>query len=204
MKNKTVPLDLSVRFISGVGPKKGEAFEKAGVFTLRDLLFYLPRRYLDRTRTTPVASLNGPTEVEVTIVGTITDAREVRTGRGRTFYEAWLEDDSGEGIKLVWFRRTNQIRKWIKPGLSAAFSGKVNSYGMSLQIAHPEVTYLSRGEVEDLKAGRGRWVALYPGGKDFEKAGLDARSHYQRFGLDILSAEMNYCIQHRRHNAGDN
>ncbi|MBD3167781.1 ATP-dependent DNA helicase RecG, partial [bacterium] len=135
---------------------------------------YVPRRYLDRTRTTPMGPLQDETEGEVTVIGTITDVNEIRR-KGKTRLEAWVEDETG-GLKLVWFRRTNQVKRYIKPGFSAAFSGKVRRFGRSLQIAHPEVMSLARGEAQDIAAGRGRWVALYPGNRELEKVGLDENS----------------------------
>ncbi len=174
MGRKPAPLDLPVAYLRGVGAKKAEAFEKAGVHTLRDLFYYTPRRYLDRTGTIPIGSLSGATPDEVTIVGRITDARLVRGRGGKSRYEALLEDGTG-GLRLVWFRRTNQIMRWIIPGFAAAFSGKVTQFDRVLQMAHPDVTSLAKGEIEDLKAGKGRWVALYPGGEDFDKVGLDTR-----------------------------
>ncbi|MCB2200373.1 ATP-dependent DNA helicase RecG [bacterium] len=173
MSEKKVPLDLSIRFVRQVG-NRSEAFEKAGVLTLRDLLYYTPRRYIDRTTASPIGQLTGNEDREVTVIGTIADAREIRMKKGKSRYEAILDDPTGT-MKLIWFRRTNQIKKWIKPGLTAAFSGKVNAFRFQLQMAHPDLTYLSKGEVEDLQAGKGKMIALYPGGADFEKVGLDAR-----------------------------
>jgi len=174
MSEKKAPLDLPIQFIRGIGPRKAEAFEKAGVTTLRDILYYVPRRYIDRSTATPIGQLSGREDHEVTVIGTVTEAREVKMKRGRTRYEAALEDATGT-IKLIWFRRTNQIKKWIKPGFNAAFSGKIGQFGFTLQMVHPEVTHLSRGETEDLVRGQGRLIALYPGGSDFEKVSLDAR-----------------------------
>ncbi len=173
-EKKSAPLDLPVRYISGIGTKKAEAFERAGVRTLRDLLYYVPRRYIDRTSATPIGQIAGETAAEVTLIGRILDARAARMRGGRERYEALLDDGSGQ-ITLVWFRRVNQIKKWIQPGFTAVFSGKVNRFGPKLQIAHPEVMSLAKGEAQDLARGEGRWVALYPGGKEFEKVGLDAR-----------------------------
>jgi len=174
VNKKAAPLDLPVRFIRGIGPKKADAIEKSGIFTLRDLLYNVPRRYLDRTGSVQIGQLTGETPGEVTIIGSITEARPVRMKGGRMRYEAVLDDGTGQ-VKLIWFRRTNQIKKWITPGLAAAFSGKVTQFGYQFQIAHPEVSSLSKGEVQDIKKGEGRWVALYSGSHDLEKVGLDAR-----------------------------
>ena len=43
--------------LTGVGPKRLKALESSGIRTLRDLVYYLPRRYVDRTRITPISSL---------------------------------------------------------------------------------------------------------------------------------------------------
>ncbi|MFH0883647.1 MAG: ATP-dependent DNA helicase RecG [bacterium] len=174
MPDHQSPLDLPLRFVRGVGPRKADAFEKAGVVSLRDLFYYTPRRYLDRISATRIGELIGPTDHEVTIIGSIVDARSIRMKGGRERFEAILDDGSGQLI-LIWFRRVTQIRKWIKPDYTAAFHGKVNQFGARLQIAHPEATSLAKGEIQDLLKGEGRWIALYPGSADFEKTGLDSR-----------------------------
>jgi len=173
-KQNKGPLDLPLQFIRGIGSKKAEAFEKAGVLTLRDLLYYAPRRYLDRSSATKIGELLGGSDREITVIGRVIDARAMKMKGGRERYEAILDDGTGQMI-LVWFRRVNQIRKWIVPGYAAAFHGKVNEFNYRLQMAHPETTSLDKGEIQDLLAGEGKWVALYPGGADFEKANLDAR-----------------------------
>ncbi|HEX05160.1 MAG TPA: ATP-dependent DNA helicase RecG, partial [Bacteroidetes bacterium] len=171
---KAAPLELPVAYLRGIGPRKASAFRSAGVHTLRDLLYYVPRRYLDRSLSTQIGSLRGETKDEITVIGRITETQMTRGRGGSTRYEAALEDGSGT-LTLIWFRQTNQIRKWIKEGYTAAFSGKVTNYGGTLQMAHPESMTLSRGEMEDLRDGKGRWVALYPGGKEFDKVSLDVR-----------------------------
>ena len=46
-----------IRTIPGIGPKKAALFAKLGIETLGDLLHFYPRDYEDRTRITPIASL---------------------------------------------------------------------------------------------------------------------------------------------------
>ncbi|MBZ0264603.1 ATP-dependent DNA helicase RecG [bacterium] len=174
MPRNPPPLDLPVEYVRGIGPKRAAAFKKVGVRSLRDLLFYAPRRYLDRSTAIPIRELHGPSEEEVTVVGTVIDTRETKMRKGGTRYEALL-DDGLSSLTLVWFKHTSGIRKWITTGYSAAFSGKVVEFNRFLQMVHPDVTELSKGEVSDLLAGKGRWVAIYPGNKELDKAGLDMR-----------------------------
>ncbi len=175
MAKGDAPLELPVSYLRGIGAKKGEAFEKGGVYTLRDLIYYVPRRYIERSSATKISGLIGETPAEVTIIGRISEARAVKMRGGRTRFEAVLDDGTGQ-IMLNWFRRTNQIKKWIKEGFEASFTAKITQFGHRLQMTHPEVNSLAKGEVQDIIKGQGRWVALYPGTADLEKVGLDTRS----------------------------
>ena len=38
----------SVQYVKGIGPVRAEALEEVGIRTVEDLLYYFPRRYLDR------------------------------------------------------------------------------------------------------------------------------------------------------------
>ena len=48
-------LNTEIRYLKGIGEKKALAFHKLGVFSLRDLLSYFPRRYEDRSVFKPIA-----------------------------------------------------------------------------------------------------------------------------------------------------
>lgn len=48
-------LDGSVMYLKGVGEKRAKAFEKLGIFTVRDVLYHLPRSYLDFTAPVSIA-----------------------------------------------------------------------------------------------------------------------------------------------------
>ena len=50
-------LDSPLQFIKGVGPRKAEVLASHGMTTVRDLLFYFPRSYLDRTTILPIKDL---------------------------------------------------------------------------------------------------------------------------------------------------
>src|SRR3979490_1853054 len=50
INDASMPLSLTteVRMIKGVGPQRAELLAKRGIYTLNDLLLYLPFRYEDR------------------------------------------------------------------------------------------------------------------------------------------------------------
>lgn len=47
-KNNQI-LSQSAQFLKGVGPKKIKSLNNLNIFTVRDLLFYFPHRYEDRS-----------------------------------------------------------------------------------------------------------------------------------------------------------
>ena len=41
-------LETPVQYLKGVGPRRSKAFESVEIVTLKDLLYYFPRKYLDK------------------------------------------------------------------------------------------------------------------------------------------------------------
>ncbi|MCL6100371.1 MAG: hypothetical protein M1391_17565, partial [Bacteroidetes bacterium] len=68
-------ISTPIQYLKSVGPKRAESFAKIGINTVKDLLFYFPTRYLDRStilNTVKVVqhAVNGY-EGEVTIIGEV-------------------------------------------------------------------------------------------------------------------------------------
>ena len=51
-----VRLDTPVKFLKGIGERRAEALGRLGIRTAQDLLWHLPRRYIDASSVTPLAS----------------------------------------------------------------------------------------------------------------------------------------------------
>src|SRR6185436_9284840 len=62
-------LATKLQFLKGVGPKRAHLLEKKGLETVEDALYFVPLRHEDRTKLTPLASLQ-PGQV-VTATGVI-------------------------------------------------------------------------------------------------------------------------------------
>ena len=50
-------LQSPLQYVKGVGPKKAEFLHSIGITSIKDILFYFPRSYLDRTSVTDIAKI---------------------------------------------------------------------------------------------------------------------------------------------------
>ncbi|MEZ4629076.1 MAG: DEAD/DEAH box helicase, partial [Eubacteriales bacterium] len=138
-------LDFPLTSVKGIGPKRAELFGQLGVCSVRDLLYRLPRDYLDYAKATPVSQLvNGQNAaVQLRICGSTRYFRK----KGMTILSAPAQDESGK-ITLKWFNqpyRSSQLKigeivfacgrvvrkngvSLINPSLSQALPGIVPVY----------------------------------------------------------------------------
>jgi ATP-dependent DNA helicase RecG len=165
-------LQQDVRYVKGVGEKRADVWADAyGVRTVRDLLHFYPRRYLDRTTVTPVGRLQESPD-PVTVVGTVQSVNVV-PGKSQKRLEVVLAGEQGGRMKGTWFQGVWWVRKAFEKGDRVAFHGKVEKYGRWFSMTHPDFDKLNdEGAILDT----GRIVPLYPGGEAMEKVGLTSRS----------------------------
>ena len=82
-----------------MGPKSLEALKSAGIVSLADFLFNIPRTYLDQTKVTAIGNLH--VGDRVVVIGKILRGGIIR-GRGSR-YVATLADGTGE-LTLTFFQ----------------------------------------------------------------------------------------------------
>lgn len=79
-------LDLSkpVQYVKGVGPTKVQLLNKLGIFTLEDLITYLPREHEDRSKITNIADAIDGQDIliQAIVVSRMTSIKI----NGRTYY----------------------------------------------------------------------------------------------------------------------
>lgn len=184
MKDKI--LQQEVQYLSGMGPKRAAVLEGAGVRTLRDMLQYYPRRYLDRSTITPIRKIRED-GTSVTVVGEVV-AYGIVPGRSRNRFELIVQDSSGGRLKCIWFHRIGWIGKVFKVGERIAFHGKPQQFGRYFTFTHPEFDKLDE---DGAALDTGRIIPLYPGGAALEKVGLTSRS----FRRIIYGLFKNYGVQ---------
>ena len=109
-----------------------------------DLLLHLPFRYEDRTQFHRIVDIQSD-QTAVQLVGTIVQAKEVRTGRGGSRLVATF-DDGESTMELQWFRGAKWILRNLPVQKRVVIYGKPNRYKGQWNLAHPEVELLSQYE----------------------------------------------------------
>ncbi len=161
-------LNTSIQFVKGIGPKRAEVLNKEGVKTVKDLLYYFPRRYLDRTTITDIRDIEK--DLVTTIVGRI-EAGGVRKSRRRQYYQVIVADGTGF-LNCTWFNGVEYIKNIFTMGDVVAFHGKVEFYN-GYQIVHPEYDKLGEEEKDPLNTGA--VIPLYSSTQSLKNIGLDSR-----------------------------
>jgi ATP-dependent DNA helicase RecG len=168
-----------IQFLKGVGPSRGSAMQNAGISTIQDLLYYFPRRHLDRTAVSQIKNLRKSTWA--TVVAEVMVCDERRTRRGKMF-EATVSDNS-QMLKLVWFNGVDYVAKSLKVGDRIAVHGKVELY-QGMQMVHPEYDRLAEGD-DPLHSGT--VVPIYPSTGELKQVGLDGRG-FRRIVRNMLES----------------
>jgi ATP-dependent DNA helicase RecG len=147
-----IGLASPVTVISGIGPAIAEKLERLGVKTIRDLLYFFPRRYDDYSNLRPINRLQYGDEV--TIMGTVWDAGDKRVRGGASIFQAIISDGSGT-IQCTWFNP--YIGNQIKRGVQIVVSGKVTEFNGRLTFSSPEFELL-----DNELLNTARIVPVYP------------------------------------------
>lgn len=149
------PLDRrSVGTLHGVGPQLATKLKKLGLYSVQDLLFHLPLRYIDRTQITPIGGIQPMTEV--VIEGEVR-ASDVVFGRRRSLV-CRLQDHSGVvTLRFFHFNRAQQER--LKPGARLRCFGEVRRGKSGVELYHPEYQYLDQTNPPQLED---KLTPIYP------------------------------------------
>ncbi|MGH8912115.1 MAG: ATP-dependent DNA helicase RecG, partial [Acidimicrobiia bacterium] len=110
-----------------------------GVETVADLLMHVPRTYVDRSHSAPIADV--PLNQEVTVLGKVKSISSRRPRRNLTIVEATVTDGISS-LKAVWFNQGFRERQ-LGAGTEVVLSGKVERFGRGLQMKAPAVDVVS-------------------------------------------------------------
>ena len=144
----------SVITLRGVGPQLAIKLKKLGLYSIQDLLFHLPLRYIDRTQITPIGGIQPMTDV--VIEGDVR-ASDVVFGRRRSLV-CRLQDHTGVvTLRFFHFNRAQQER--LKPGAKLRCFGEVRRGKAGVELYHPEYQYLDQANPPQLED---KLTPIYP------------------------------------------
>ena len=178
-------LNTDVRFLKGIGEKKALALNKLGVFSLRDLVSFFPRRYEDRSELKPIALTQDGESVCVEAMVADTP-RLTRVRRGLDLVKLRAVDDSGV-LDITYFNMP-YAKDNLQRGESYIFYGRVEAVGPRRSMVNP-VAEKAAGE----RKLTGRILPVYR-----LTAGISQRDLLQavRRSLDACLAELPDVLPH--------
>ena len=126
-----------IKYLSGVGPQRASVLNKElNIYSLHDLLYYFPYKYVDRSRIYYIHEIDG-TMPYIQLKGEILGFETIGEGRQRRLI-AHFSDGTGI-VDLVWFQGIKFLvgkykvhQEYIVFGKPSVFNGRVN-------IAHPDI-----------------------------------------------------------------
>ncbi len=147
-------LDTPIGSLYGVGPKYEQYFNKNGIFTIKDLLYYFPRAYQNRKDVYKIATPvfdNMPHSYVLTVASEPKAAmirREMNIMKFRAF------DDSGS-VTVTYFNQ-NYLKDVFRVGATFRFWGKITAEKRTLSLNSP--SYEPCVREEELSP----FVSIYP------------------------------------------
>ncbi len=157
--------------LTGVGPKRVKILGEAGIATLRDLIYHLPRRYIDRTKFTPISELQ--VGKDAIFLASVLSISMVQTRLLITV------EDAGGSIELVFFNGAQFLRNRFHEGQQLLVAG-VPGFFRDLQMVHPEFEAIKDGKIPP-----GEVLPRYPLTVEMSEAHVEHK-FLQRIALEAL------------------
>lgn len=124
---------FSCAHLRGIGKAILEKLNRIGVFTLQDLLFHLPFRYEDKTKTSLIADMSEGQKA--LIMGVVQSVSYPQHGKTKLLCEL---RDATRRLSLRFFHIFSSHKKLIEVGARLLCYGEVRLGPTGLEMTHPE------------------------------------------------------------------
>lgn len=139
-------MQTPITLLKGVGPSLQSKLAKLNIYSIQDCLFHLPNKYQDRTHISPIHTL-APDQYAV-IEANVVNC-QVTQGKRRTL-RVQLHDGTGV-IYLRYFYFSGSLQNKFKPGTRVRVFGEIRMFNNLLEIAHPEISVGTLGNMPPLQ-----------------------------------------------------
>jgi ATP-dependent DNA helicase RecG len=141
--------------IPGLQPAAAAKLAKKGVRTVRDLLEYVPRSYMDLSKTKPIRDLK--IGEQATVVGTIKKV-DGRYLRGRKHMLSVKVGDGTGFVEIVYWNQPFRAKTFAE-GTTVAVAGRFERKAGKLQASGQPIVEIVRGETS---VHTGRVIPIHP------------------------------------------
>ena len=126
-----------IKYLQGVGPQRATMLNKElNIFSLHDLLYYFPYKYVDRSRLYYIHEIDGNMPY-IQLKGQILSFETIGEGRQRRLV-AHFSDGTGV-IDLVWFQGIKYLMGRYKAHEDYIVFGKPTVFNGRINVAHPDI-----------------------------------------------------------------
>ncbi len=126
-----------IKYLQGVGPQRAAILNKElGIYSLHDLLYYFPYKYVDRSRLYYIHEIDGNMPY-IQLKGEILSFETIGEGRQRRLV-AHFSDGTGV-IDLVWFQGIKYLTGRYKVHTEYIIFGKPTMFNGRVNVAHPDI-----------------------------------------------------------------
>ncbi len=178
-----------IQFLKGAGPKRAQALEKQGLFTLADLARYFPSSYVDRARVATINSLRVSLrqdelfskkviasdinlKKEATVIAKVVRSQTIRLRGSRKALKLILDDGSGETATVLFWSYADFFAKKYPLGSLVTASGKpeIDKFG-KITFNHPQLGIFD--EEDNRRFREGEILPVYRSTESMKTAGIN-------------------------------
>lgn len=141
---------IDIKYVKGIGEKRAEKLNKLGIFTLKDMIYYFPRQYEDRSSIKNIINLEN--NEKVSIIGKIVYIEESSPKKGMTVTKLDIKDNTGY-LKVVFFNQKH-IVKIFKVNDNVLAFGKIKKENRKIEM--------HSAELEKINISSNKNLTIYP------------------------------------------
>ena len=146
-------LDKNIQFVKGIGPKKASKLNKLNIFTIKDLLYYFPRSYEDRSNIKKIWQLEH--DEKACTKGIISEVKSHEAKNKIKVTKFTLRDETGF-LNVIFFNQ-DYLTKVFKKGDSVIVYGKIKREGGFLEMNSPQIEHFTNAQTST-----GKLIPIYP------------------------------------------
>ena len=135
--SSSLTLDAPVTRLHGVGQRNEQKLHRLGIHVIRDLLFHLPLRYIDRTRLCPIGALLAGQNAQVE---GIIEISQIRFGKRRSLLCRISDGTGALTLRFFYFNKSQQQR--LQRGQKIRCYGQPRYGAQTMEMIHPEYQLL--------------------------------------------------------------